>query len=211
MFKLNRNEPCACGSGKKYKKCCFLEPEKDYEIQRAAKMASSLDELQSIISQPPLRYKVQVELIGHPYFEFEHDVIRTFELSGKETLYDLHLKIQYAFDWDNDHMFSFYTSNEYRDRDNEYSGSPDGEHLVSSFGFSQPTKSASATEIRDLGFAEQQEFLYLFDYGDELVHRITVVGISEADSNERVPFRVISSVGENVGQYCAYEEKSDDG
>lgn len=27
MSKIGRNEPCACGSGKKYKKCCFLHPD----------------------------------------------------------------------------------------------------------------------------------------------------------------------------------------
>jgi hypothetical protein len=25
MGKIRRNEPCSCGSGKKYKKCCFLQ------------------------------------------------------------------------------------------------------------------------------------------------------------------------------------------
>jgi len=25
MVKTGRNEPCPCGSGKKYKKCCLLE------------------------------------------------------------------------------------------------------------------------------------------------------------------------------------------
>jgi len=26
MAKVGRNEPCPCGSGKKYKKCCFGQP-----------------------------------------------------------------------------------------------------------------------------------------------------------------------------------------
>ncbi|WP_066017017.1 IS1096 element passenger TnpR family protein [Endozoicomonas atrinae] len=207
MFKLNRNEPCPCGSGKKFKKCCFLEPETASEIQRATKMSSSLDELQVILNQPPLRYTLEVELIGHPFFGFEHDVIRTFEVSGRETLYDMHLKIQRAFNWDNDHSFSFFTSNELWDRDNEYSATPDGEHIVSSFGFGPPTKSASASEIRDLGFTKEQEFLYIFDYGDELLHRIKVADITEADSHDWIPFCVLSSVGENVEQYYRYEEE----
>jgi len=27
MSKIGRNEPCPCGSGKKYKKCCLLNPD----------------------------------------------------------------------------------------------------------------------------------------------------------------------------------------
>ena len=34
MPNLGRNEPCHCGSGKKYKKCCL---EKDTEAKREAK------------------------------------------------------------------------------------------------------------------------------------------------------------------------------
>ena len=26
MTKIKRNDPCPCGSGKKYKKCCLLQP-----------------------------------------------------------------------------------------------------------------------------------------------------------------------------------------
>lgn len=28
MGKIGRNEPCPCGSGKKYKKCCIDKPDK---------------------------------------------------------------------------------------------------------------------------------------------------------------------------------------
>ncbi|MDR0942113.1 MAG: SEC-C domain-containing protein [Holosporales bacterium] len=27
-YKIGRNDPCPCGSGKKYKKCCFLKNNK---------------------------------------------------------------------------------------------------------------------------------------------------------------------------------------
>ena len=29
--KLERNDPCWCGSGKKYKKCCYLKPDDPYK------------------------------------------------------------------------------------------------------------------------------------------------------------------------------------
>ncbi|MCM3783265.1 SEC-C metal-binding domain-containing protein [Neobacillus mesonae] len=40
MINLGRNEPCHCGSGKKYKKCCL---EKDREKQRNVRVATSVE------------------------------------------------------------------------------------------------------------------------------------------------------------------------
>ena len=28
---VGRNDPCPCGSGKKYKKCCYLKPDDPYK------------------------------------------------------------------------------------------------------------------------------------------------------------------------------------
>ena len=30
--KVGRNEPCPCGSGKKFKKCCLLQTSRDKEV-----------------------------------------------------------------------------------------------------------------------------------------------------------------------------------
>ena len=35
MLKVKRNDKCPCGSGKKYKKCCYLDSDKNAEIIRA--------------------------------------------------------------------------------------------------------------------------------------------------------------------------------
>lgn len=40
MTNIGRNEPCHCGSGKKYKKCCL---EKDREQQRNVRVATSVE------------------------------------------------------------------------------------------------------------------------------------------------------------------------
>jgi hypothetical protein len=49
-MKVGRNDPCACGSGKKYKKCCLqkdeqaaIEARAEQEVRRAAPKAHSLD------------------------------------------------------------------------------------------------------------------------------------------------------------------------
>jgi hypothetical protein len=35
MSKIGRNDPCPCGSGKKYKKCCLLKEQQGYEQKRS--------------------------------------------------------------------------------------------------------------------------------------------------------------------------------
>jgi len=40
MPRIGRNEPCPCGSGKKYKKCCLAE---DEELERQAMAAAAVE------------------------------------------------------------------------------------------------------------------------------------------------------------------------
>ncbi len=199
MLKISRNDLCLCGSGKKYKKCCFLNPEKDYEIKRAFNFSSTLEGAKKVFNEPIKKYTIKVQLTEHWLHDVSNEISRTFVVSGKETLYDLHLKIQDAFCWDNDHMFSFYLSNELYDSETEYSAAPDGEHYVSRLG--KPTKSASTAEIRDLGFEEGRQILYLFDYGDLLVHQVTIIGVEVCESSSRIPFKLVEKIGEDLDQY----------
>ena len=171
-MKLQRNNKCPCGSGKKYKKCCYLDPAKNAEIIRAASLANTPEEIVQLASKPMEVYKLKVALIRMGLEDIEEEVSRTFEVEGNSTLYDFHMDIQHAFDWDNDHMFSFYLGNKLFDQENAYSGNPLGEHTVSGFG--TPSKPAATTQIRDLELTEDSTFLYLFDYGDELVHEVTI-------------------------------------
>src|SRR3990172_5372054 len=107
-MKLQRNEKCPCGSGKKYKKCCYLDPDKNAEIIRAVSRANTPGEIVQLLSKPMEVYQLKVVLIRMGHQEIGDEVSRTFEVEGNSTLYDLHMDIQHAFDWDNDHMFSFY-------------------------------------------------------------------------------------------------------
>ena len=53
-------------------------------------------------------------------------MIRTLEIEDSQTVHDLHLAIQDAFGWDNDHVYSFFMSNRLWDSDSDYSGDPLG-------------------------------------------------------------------------------------
>ncbi len=52
MGKIGRNDPCPCGSGKKYKKCClnFGDEEKEKIIQGYIKDVMALDKLSNSIN-----------------------------------------------------------------------------------------------------------------------------------------------------------------
>lgn len=51
MIKIERNEPCPCGSGKKYKKCCLMDSIRNHEIERAAKKAKTRAEFLSFLRE----------------------------------------------------------------------------------------------------------------------------------------------------------------
>ncbi|MCI5143786.1 MAG: hypothetical protein D3909_19090, partial [Candidatus Electrothrix sp. ATG1] len=138
------------------------------------------------------------------------EISRTFEIGGRYSLYDLHLEIQRAFGWDNDHMFSFYFSGKLFDRQNEYSGSPLGEHFPSRIGPS--SKSAAKAQLRDLDLKEEDTFLYLFDYGDELVHEVLVEEVRDKGESEKGFPVVVDKTGEVPAQYddIEYEDWEDD-
>lgn len=199
MIKIQRNETCPCESGKKYKKCCLADLEKNAEILRAASIARTYEEIKQILNKPMNIYRLKVELIRMGFREIEKEVSRTFEIEGGETLYNLHMNIQYAFDWDNDHLFSFYLSENLFDRNNEYSANPLGEHIVYSFG--APAKSATEAQLRDLQLSAGFSFWYLFDYGDELVHKVTVEEVREKTSKDNDLPKVVNKIGNAPSQY----------
>ena len=83
----------------------------------------------------------------------------------------------------NDHLFSFYMSNRVGYVKSEYSGNPIGGD-PSSIG-AEPSGTAAQTEIRTLGLQKGNQFKYLFDYGDNLIHTVEVLEVSKCgDFNE---------------------------
>jgi hypothetical protein len=199
MIKIGRNDPCPCGSGKKYKKCCYLDEEKNRKILRAAEKAETVEDVARILSEPPKIYRLKVTLDSMWDEEIESEISRTIEIQDERSLYDFHLKIQQAFQWDNDHMFSFFMSDELWDSENEYSANPLGEHMVSGFG--DKSKPADEVEIGDFLLRKGKRFKYLFDYGSHLVHTIEVIDVyRNTGSNKALP-EIVEKVGEPPPQY----------
>lgn len=199
MSIIGKNEPCPCGSGKKYKKCCLTDVEKNAELNRAIRLAKNPEGIKNILSEPLDIYVLKVVLLRMGFREMKKEVSRIIEIDGKATLYDLHQNIQYAFNWDNDHLFSFFLGESMKDRENEYSANPLGEHMIANF--RDPSKSASDAELRDLNLQVGREFLYLFDYGDELLHKVSVMDIKKSKASRHEPGKIISKVGKAPDQY----------
>lgn len=199
MVMPRRNDPCFCSSGKKYKKCCYLDEEKNNELARAVRLSNSIEEVKKYLSETVKTFVLKIELLSMFCMEMDEEISCLLEINGKATLYDVHLQIQKAFDWDNDHIFSFYLGKDMNDRKNEYSGNPIGEHMDSMFG--EPTKPANGAEIRDLNLFIGKEFMYLFDYGDQLLHRIKVEDIQDSKETTFQSVNIILKIGKAPEQY----------
>jgi len=177
-------------------------------------------------------------------------VWRKIEMGADQTLEDLHFAIQDAYEWDADHLYSFFMSGQAWDESSEYclpegadpwgepmtdEGSeepfapgPDEEQraqllqtLNEQFGISPELSErvlgdfgpmyagpgdVRTTILESLGLKPKQEFMYLFDYGDEWRFKVRVHAINEnADPEAEYP-RLVESVGEAPEQYPAWDE-----
>ena len=134
---------------------------------------------------------------------------RRIALRGNQTLDDLHWAIFDAFDRDEEHLYSFffpklgskgrplkrgeieYTHSEAADYDEEFD---EGGH------------DAARTKLASLGLKRKQVFRYLFDWGDEWRHTITVEAIDAEPDKGKYP-RVLEKHGKSPPQYQDYDDE----
>ncbi len=105
-------------------------------------------------------YRFRVKLQGRK------DVWRRIEMTGDQTLHDLHEAIQEAFAWDDEHLYAFFLSGKPWDESTEYD-SP----------YSGGERSAAKHRLEHLPLKSGKQFLYIFDFGEELRHEITLEAI----------------------------------
>jgi hypothetical protein len=118
---------------------------------------------------------------------------RVIKISFRSTLEDLHLAIQRAFDFDDDHLYAFYMNGDKRSRDNVYWGVP------------EESPSASDTTIGKFHWVIGHKFLYRFDFGDDWYFKCKVL---EVNPNELMDSNtiVIKEKGESPEQYPMEED-----
>lgn len=126
-------------------------------------------------------------------------VSRTVAVRGDQTLDDLHLILQVAFGWANDHLYGFWLSGRFWDRD-AVMYTPPFEP--------DPDDRPTDTRLDDLGLEAGQKIAYVFDFGDEWRVRLSVSGIVPADGGTYP--RILETRGEAPPQYPPYENELDE-
>lgn len=140
--------------------------------------------------------------------DYGTEIWRIVNIHGDQTLSDLHEIIQLTFNWDNDHLYSFFLSGRYWDKKTEYVS----ERSVNNIGIdplqsgSKP-QNADKTTISSLGLTKGATIRYIFDYGDNWKHTIELVNIIE-ETGARYP-QIIERHGEAPSQYPDYNEEND--
>ena len=143
--------------------------------------------------------------------EGRRSIWRRIAIRSEQTLDDLALAINRAFDRDNDHLYAFYigpksgklTHRQLLAVARRYAHP----HAVDAFlAREKVERSAADTTLASLRLAEGQTFYYLFDFGDEWWHFITVESVStEPDPQQTYP-AVIAFRGASPKQYPEDEE-----
>ena len=122
-------------------------------------------------------------------FRYAKRIYRVFEILSRQTLEDLHLAIQSALNWDNDHLYSFFMYGE---------AWGEGDRFSSPFEEMGPYTTEAV--IGELGLVKKHKFMYLFDYGDQHEFEVEVVDIHPQAKPGKYP-SMIDSRGESPEQY----------
>jgi len=215
------------------------------------------------------------------------DLSRTIEIPTEQTLEDLHLAIQDAFEWDNDHLYTFFMNGKAHDPLYEIAG-PETADDSFPFTFGAPRLARTTAQmpldpetgapssdltalqesshrggaldqrddappadpqpatgpcfpipesqlqrigadffaagavddeelgeeyfstieaiLGELGLVSKHKFLYLFDYGDEHLFEVEVLGTAPASPDAAYP-RVVAQAGGPLAQYPEWDEE----
>lgn len=122
----------------------------------------------------------------------DHGVSRTIALPVSDTLDDLHLMIQEAFKFDNDHLYGFYLNLRDPYRGKQYFDPRPEPGWADGY-------PADETTLASLNLYEGQRLLYKFDFGDNWTFIIAVV--RHLPDTKKTRARIIEKVGKAPKQY----------
>jgi hypothetical protein len=121
-----------------------------------------------------------------------HGVSRTIAMPATSTLDDLHLLIQKAFAFDNDHLYGFYLNPKNLYNGEQYFDPRTEEGWADGY-------PAAETTLASLNLYEGQHFLYVFDFGDNWEFWITMTRHLPDESTKKA--RVVDQIGKAPKQY----------
>jgi len=142
--------------------------------------------------------------------DIEPEIWRRFIVDSSISLQKLHEIIQVVMGWENSHLYSFSIGDEkYSPNNNEESGdwgecdccsgcdNGDDDDFDDDFEDEDDTdyeddadasdESIKKVKLQDLKLKTKQEFLYVYDFGDNWEHTITIEKISENTENLKTP------------------------
>ena len=126
------------------------------------------------------------------------EVWRDIELAEDQTLEDLHLAIQQAYGWYDDHLYSFFMNGRAWDKSSEI-GSP----------WSDSRAHTHQVLVGQLDLKVGQTFLYLFDYGDGHEFDVRVKKINSNAEKGEYP-KLVEKEGNHHQQYPDLDESLED-
>ncbi|ARU57075.1 plasmid pRiA4b ORF-3 family protein [Oleiphilus messinensis] len=137
---------------------------------------------------------VKVELIfGGFSSEEDEECVKVVEIDSSSNLDDLHIAIQEAVGFDNDHLYEFFIANTFRSMERRQ--------------FNDENNGLYEHTLEDLfPLPKGKSLFYLFDYGDNWNFRV-----SKTRHKAKLPLkgaiypRVIEEFGVNPVQYPEYE------
>ena len=154
----------------------------------------------SRLHAPIPSYVFRVRILGGFYAPpGAASIWREVELAADQTLAELGERIPAAFEFDDDHLWSFFLSGKPWDRASEYARLPDPPVGV---------RNRGADGLRVGDAPATKEFLFLFDYGDEWHFGVKLVRTSEVEPGARYP-RVVASQGQAPPQYPDVDAEDD--
>lgn len=136
-------------------------------------------------------------------------IYRNIEILENQTLADLHNSIFEAFDRYDEHLYSFFLTGKAIKNTNYIYDYPEITHpmnLEDLSGFAhKKRRNAEQAKIRDLDLDEKDKFYYLFDFGDDWWHELSVLKIEDASGLKRYP-KITKKVGDSPEQYPDCED-----
>jgi Plasmid pRiA4b ORF-3-like protein len=152
-------------------------------------------------------YRIKVALF------YKKRTYRNIEILANQSLADLHASIFEAFDRYDGHLYSFFLTQKKIKNTSYIYDYPEITHpmnLEDLGGFANKKKyNAEMMKIKDLELAEKSKFYYLFDFGDEWWHELSVLNIEDASGSKGYP-KITKKAGDSLEQYPDDEDGYED-
>ena len=154
--------------------------------------------------------RLRIDLLCGFGQDFE-GIYRDIDVLSSATLSELHEAIFELFDRFDGHAWKFSF-----DTDDPYSR--EGRHYLPRYFFDEESSedepdnvfAAAETTLDSLNLKDGATFLYLFDFGDDWIHEITVLSSAEASPRARKLWKLVKKQGKSPAQYPEDEEDYDD-